>query len=391
MENITVGIVPAPELPATIAYKLSGSLADALNEQIPGDIKWQVEVEIDRLTGAAEKVKEIMDEALHLKEDNKWDYVISLTDLPVLYRKSVVVADADIQNSIAQVSLPAFGMTPTPKKVRKTMVHMVKELYYRQGDMGKEVEFVRKGIGIKEEAKHPGYYRKIREAFRFSNVKRLELTEKYDGVTVRFVLNPAWNGVLKVLAGMTVSNRPWSIMPSFKKVVGLAFATGSYMLIFTTLWQLSALYGLVRLTGLMLVAMMAMVTWIIFAHELWEKKTYTFSSEKLRWMYNASTISTLSIAVILFYISLFILFLGAVLIFVPPNIFQDTIQEEIGPADYLRLAWLATSAATVAGAIGAGLEKAEVVRTSTYGYRQYMRSKAIQKNEEEEQQKEGRE
>lgn len=61
-------------------------------------------------------------------------------------------------------------------------------------------------------------------------------------------------------------------MPSFKRVIGLAFATGCYMLIFNTLWQLSELYSLIRFLTLMFTAMTAIVTLVIFAHNLWERK-----------------------------------------------------------------------------------------------------------------------
>lgn len=118
-----------------------------------------------------------------------------------------------------------------------------------------------------------------------------------------------------------MSNRPWSIMPNFKKVIGLAFATGSYMLIFNTLWQLSGLYNYSRFVILMSVAMIAMVTWIIFAHNLWEKKRH-YKSNKLRLMYNAATVMTLSVSVFTFYISMFILFSFAVIVFVPGDVLK---------------------------------------------------------------------
>lgn len=55
-----------------------------------------------------------------------------------------------------------------------------------------------------------------------------------------------------------------------------------------------------------------------------------------------------------------------------------------GPATastYLNLAWFASSISTVAAAIGAGLNNAELILESTYGYRQKQRYKQIKQQE----------
>jgi hypothetical protein len=53
--------------------------------------------------------------------------------------------------------------------------------------------------------------------------------------------------------------------------------------------------------------------------------------------------------------------------------FQSTLKHPIGLADYATLAWLGTSLATVAGAIGSSLEHEDTVRGVAYGYRQRRR------------------
>src|SRR5699024_11551987 len=110
-----------------------------------------------------------------------------------------------------------------------------------------------------------------------------------------------------------------SIITKLKNINVINFDTCSYILIINTYWQLSVLYNYSRFVILMSVAMIAMVTWIIFAHNLWEKKRH-YKSNKLRLMYNAATVMTLSVSVFTFYISMFILFSFAVIVFVPGDV-----------------------------------------------------------------------
>jgi hypothetical protein len=51
----------------------------------------------------------------------------------------------------------------------------------------------------------------------------------------------------------------------------------------------------------------------------------------------------------------------------------STLKHPVGLGEYLTLAWLGTSLATVAGALGASLEDEERVRAASYGYRQRRR------------------
>lgn len=383
MESITVGLVPSPQLPTQIVNKLIDRLEEDLYLAFSEEIKWKVEMQIDRLTGAADKVEEILNEAKYLKKENNWDYTISLTDLPVFHHKCVVLADADIEGKSALISLPAFGLAPTVKRVKMTMIHLFKELYYRNVENKDRINFIQKGIGIKEDAKSLPALGRLMKAFGFSTIERINLPPKEDGISIRFLIKPKWGALPIILSGMTIANQPWSIMPSFKKVVGLAFATGSYMLIFTTLWQLSSLYGLMRLILVMCFAIGSMTIWTIMAHDLWEGQE-SDNSKGYRFIYNVSTVLTLLVAIIVFYIFLFCLFLLAVAMFVPPDMFQTVVEHDVEVKDYIILVWLITSAATVAGAIGAGFENAEQVRESTYGYRQYIRSKAIEETKKEE-------
>jgi len=99
-------------------------------------------------------------------------------------------------------------------------------------------------------------------------------------------------------------------------------------------------------------------------------------------LYNAVTALTITTAVLISYVVLFILILLAAMIFVPSGYFQSTLQHPVDFGDYLTLAWMATSLATVAGALGSSLEDERTVREAAYGYRQQQHSKRAKEESE---------
>lgn len=364
MKNITVGLIPAPELPERIAAKLAGSLSEAFNEMIDGDISWEVNVYRDPLTGAAENVDKLIERAEEIKERNKWDYTVCLTDLPIFSKRGVVLADVNDQKGVAQISVPAFGLPPVKQRVKAAIIQVVGELYFRvNGKTAKNNGSITENDTL------------LKKRFLFSPIRKVTPPEKIAKSDVRFILKPKQFGRLKLLLGMTHANRPWSILPSFKHVMAIAFATGAYGLVFPTLWKLSASYGQNRFWILMLTAVVGMMIWIIFAHNLWEKPS-SKSQRKLRLLYNAATLLTITVAVSVYYGMLFLLFLTAVAFIVPPELFSEVagLEKKIAGFNYLvNLAWLVTSIATFAGAIGSGLESEKKVRNIMYGYRQQLR------------------
>jgi hypothetical protein len=80
--------------------------------------------------------------------------------------------------------------------------------------------------------------------------------------------------------------------------------------------------------------------------------------------------------VLVAYAVLFILVFLAAWILVPGSYFQTTLKHPIGVGEFRILAWMASSLATVAGAIGSSLEDEETVRNVAYGYRQRRRQKS---------------
>src|SRR5699024_4339023 len=131
-------------------------------------------------------------------------------------------------------------------------------------------------------------------------------------------------------------------------------------------------------------AVLGMVTWIIFAHNLWEKPTKK-GDVRLRKLYNYTTIMTLLVIVLINYTVLFCLFLAAIGIFVPPGLFEAGTELTSDPSIkyYFLLTWLVTSLGTLAGSIGTASEDENKIRQITYSYRQINRYYEIEEENED--------
>ena len=187
----------------------------------------------------------------------------------------------------------------------------------------------------------------------------------------------------RLLAGMVRANRPWRLVSGLSKAMAGAFATGAIALATSTIWLFADLMGPWRMSAATVLSVAAMVTWLIVDHELWERPTG--SPERARSMlYNVATVATLLIGVLAFHIALFGLLLFTAGVALPPSLFSQTLKHPVGVSDYVLLAWLLASIATIGGAVGSGLEDDDAVRSAAYGVRQQERMRQIQDRPREE-------
>src|SRR5690625_5570272 len=88
-------------LPSYTILPYTTLFRSTLNKEIADSANWKIDLKVDHLTGAAEEVNEIMDRAFELRATHDWDYVISLTDLPILDRKSTRLNSSHVAISYA--------------------------------------------------------------------------------------------------------------------------------------------------------------------------------------------------------------------------------------------------------------------------------------------------
>ena len=367
--TVTLGLIAAPDIPQKIARELASELPDLLAKHVDGGVSWEVPVVVDPLTGTDQKAPEILDACRERRLSEGWDLALCLTDLPVYRSGTLVAADVSAKRGVAGLSLPALGALRLRPRARGLILRLAHELYDRTKEQGADDP---PALGSKA----------MGSVGSFRRVDTPDEDMKAIDVDARFVA-PGVLGHLRLWSGMVLANRPWKMLPAFKGAIAAAFATGAYVLAINSFWLFADAMGLWRLLTLMVVAMVAMVVWIIVAHHLWERPS---DPEVRKWapLYNGVSVLSISAAVLLAYAILFLLLFVAAWVFVPGDYFQSTLKHPVGIGEYLTLSWLGASLATVAGALGASLEDEERVRKASYGYRQRRRQEEEDTDSEDE-------
>ncbi|MEC5301658.1 MULTISPECIES: 5,10-methylene-tetrahydrofolate dehydrogenase [Staphylococcus] len=361
-----VGILTAPDLAKKLADKYYETLPSLLSSQFDSSIEWEVEVIKDSITGAAKNFIDLYTNTESYAKENNWSYVINLTDLPILDEKKVIAADINKKSKTILLSVSAFGWGSIRKRVERAILYAMKEVYYLSNDNNQQ--------GNEYNNK---YY--SQNAFPSKRLQRKTVyIEDTDSYHIRYLIFPSFIGKLQLVSGMVSVNKPLNMMKTLTSSLALSFTTGAFGLIFTTLWQLSYIFSELRLLSLSFASIFAILIWIILAHQLWDIPAGK-GEKHISKLYNFTTLITLFISVSIYYITLFILFLITCLTILPADFIGKTIGTS-GPADfiqYIEIAWLAASIATVAGAVGVGLTNEKLVKESTFSYRQQSRYENI--------------
>lgn len=361
MKEVVVGIITTPGLPKKLLEDILERLRNMAGNSIDEEIDWQVEYRTDILTGSAEFVNEIFDKVEVIKENNDWDMAIAISDLPSISDRKAVLSDFDYEENNSLISVPALGVFRNKKKLETLLLHHIEVLYGNHNP--EETEEIQ-----------PNFIRNL-----------IEVTPTEEGESKsRHVVKSTLGGWLRLVGGMTYLNEPWKEFGNFKTIVALAFATGTYISIFRTPWELSLDYSVWRFVLVMTIAVFGMVGWLIYAHNLWEMRT-TKNQPAYRRLYNFTTILTLLILTLVNYLVVSLLLTISILIFVPMGLFETwtDVEANVTWPDYLSLIWFTSSLGVLAGAFGSTVEEEEKIRNVTYSYRQLYRYKQLEEEQEE--------
>ncbi|WP_456564100.1 hypothetical protein [Blastococcus sp. SYSU D00695] len=274
----------------------------------------------------------------------EWDLAVALTDVPLEVSRRPVVGTASPVHGVALVSLPALGAVGRHRRALDTSVGLVRALL---GTADGEVD----------DGDRAALARRLRQLATDDTGA--------DGVraTARVV-----SGNLRLLAGMVRANRPWRLAVRLSRALTAAVAAGVFALVTSDIWRLADAFGGIRLTVVALGSVTAVVVTLVVGAQLWERPRGRRVRKQVL-LFNVATTATVVIGVLSLYAVLFVLALAGGLLLVVQPLFTEGLGHPAHLSDYLELAWLTCSLATVGGALGAGLESDDAVREAAYTHR----------------------
>jgi len=362
-----VGLLADPEGPADLAEKLASELSTELTRSLGGEGEWRVEV-LPRPFSAGEREDERLLEAVReYKRREGWDYAIALTDLPLRTGRGPLVTDVDVDahGGVALVSLPALGGLFLERRTRKAILRLIRRLHARKPEE-RDVDAESFGPLLGE----------TRAPFRRTSPDE-------SAVDVRYVASPV-RGRVRLLVGMVRANRPWRLVVGLSSALAAALATAAIALVNQSVWQLSDALETPKLVIAAVGAVAILVTWLIVDHDLWESSSGDAAQDREQSiLYNASTVITLALGVFCMYVGLFAINLSAAAFVIDLQLMGEVLGHPAGASELATLAWMATSASVVGGALGSSLESDEAVIAAAYGERERERRKERRRHAEE--------
>ncbi len=344
--EIIVGLLASPGPAAELTESLLAEIADRLPQQLPG-VRWRLEFVSDRLVQPPTGLSELISAGRRMLLDRGWHLAVCVTDLPLQTARRPVIAHVSATHGIAVLSMPALGPLSVRKRAAATVVRLIGHML---GDITPADTGQRRTLG-------DAVTRRMRELG-----TRVEHRDRGVGFVTRVISGNIW-----LLLGMLRANRPWRLALRLMRVLVAAFAAGVFALVTSDIWRLAEYLGPTRLTVIALGSVAGILVTIVVTTGLWERSPHPAAREQVI-MFNIVTAATVGIGVAVLYLALFIAMLTAALLLVPQGLLGSQLGYPAGVADQIRLAWLATSIATLGGALGAALESHETVREAAYTY-----------------------
>ncbi|MFE1390913.1 hypothetical protein ACFW5M_32770 [Streptomyces albogriseolus] len=360
---MVVALLADPDAPTEVAQRMARTLPDRLADKSGQGRRFDVEVVSEPFTSGTEDPPTLMRRIMDRGSAENWDIVVALTDLPLHSHGRRLAVQLNREHGLALLSLPSLGGLRLQTRARRAVEGTVIDLAGPQttGAEGPPQDRPLLGpVAGRLTPIHPG---------------PAGVEETAD---LRYVVSGP-GGYLRVLLGMVRANRPWRLVPGLSKALAAALATGAIATVNSTVWNLAASLSTPRLVIAMAGSVAIMIGWLIVDAHLWHRSAESSPEARQRArLYNASTVVTVSIGVLICYVGLLVINWVWALFILNDQVFASLTRNPLRAEEYWTLSWFVASVATVGGALGSGLESDEAIRAAAYSKREQERRHTLQ-------------
>lgn len=320
MEPIRVGLVADPASPTAVARRMT-DLTPPLSAHVDS---WILELVSEPFTLGSEDVDVALERLRARADENEWDLVIGVTELPLRDDDGrYLLAAMDPQRHSAVLSLPALGGFRVQRRARHAVRGLVSDMAVPAAP----------------------------------DEQRLPL--------------PRLSARGRLLLGMVLANRPWLLAAGLKSALVAALATGAVATIEPSVWSLALSLSGWRLVAATVASVAIIIAWIVIDGRLWDRPDdHSPQARERSRLYNTSTLLTLSIGISICYLALYIVNLAWALFVLDTTVMSESLGRPVDLPDLFVLTWFVASAATIGGALGTGLESDEAIRAAAYSKRE---------------------
>ncbi|TRO57450.1 hypothetical protein E4K73_42140 [Streptomyces sp. IB201691-2A2] len=358
-----MALLADPDAPTDIAQRMARTLPARLADKSGQGRRFDVEVVSEPFTAGAEDPPTLMHRIMDRGSAENWDIVVALTDLPLHAHGRKLIVNLSHEHGLALLSLPSLGGLRLQTRARRAVEEAVLGLagLPATGTEGPPQSRPLLGpLAGRLTPIHPGP------------------VDEEETADLRFVASGP-RGYLRVLFGMVRANRPWRLVPGLSKALAAALATGAVATVNSTVWILAEALSAPRLVIAMVGSVAIMIGWLIVDAQLWHRSAEGSPEARQRArLYNASTVLTVGIGVIVCYVGLMVINVVWALFILNDQVFASTTRTPLHAAEYWTLSWFVASVATVGGALGSGLESDEAIRAAAYSKREQERRHILQ-------------
>jgi hypothetical protein len=325
-------------LPAELTSRFSG-------------IRFEVRVAVEPLASAAGFREDLIQLARRRMLAERWTVAVCLTDLPLRVGRRPVTAHLSVTLGVILVSVPALGAIATSIRVRETVLRLLDDLLSERLHRPRP----QAPTGTRALVRLRGFAYPVGQA------------EPFEAGSVRFTTAEI-PGNVRLVLGMVRANRPWRLVAGLSRALVAALGTTAFSLTSPGVWRIANGMGWPRLVALSLSTIAGTCLLIIVVHGLWERSPNPAVREQVA-LFNAATALTLAFGIFALYVALFVLTSVSGYLLIAPVVLEAEIHHQAVTREYLRLAWLVSSLATIGGALGAAVESEAAVREAAYGFR----------------------